>query len=163
MAAYEALARRSGATAGLEEPMSDSDLDLMVEKYHQALDAFIKGDPEQQKKLFSKRDDVTLANPLGPPARGTSAVEATMDRASSGLREGEPIRFERISGSTGTDLAYIVEIEWARAKVGGSDELSPIPLRVTTVFRREDGGWKVAHRHADPILSVRPIESLVQA
>lgn len=143
--------------------MSDSDLDLMVEKYHQALDAFIKGDPEQQKKLFSKRDDVTLANPLGPPARGTSAVEATMDRASSGLREGEPIRFERISGGTGTDLAYILEIEWARAKVGGSDVVSPIPLRVTTVFRREDGEWKVAHRHADPILAVRPIESLVQA
>ena len=41
--------------------MSESDLDLMVEKYHRALDAFVKGDPEQQKKLFSKRDDVTLA------------------------------------------------------------------------------------------------------
>jgi ketosteroid isomerase-like protein len=143
--------------------MPESDLDLMVEKYHRALDAFIKGDPGQQKKLFSKRDDVTLANPLGPPARGPSAVEATMDRASSGLREGEPIRFERISGDAGTELAYIVEIEWARAKVGGSDEVSPIPLRVTTIFRREDGEWKVVHRHADPILSPRPIESLVQA
>ncbi|MDQ0240556.1 nuclear transport factor 2 family protein [Arthrobacter bambusae] len=86
-----------------------------------------------------------------------------MDRASSGLREGEPISFERISGDAGTELAYIVEIEWARAKVGGSDEVSPIPLRVTTIFRREDGEWKVVHRHADPILSPRPIESLVQS
>src|SRR5438105_1178736 len=103
--------------AKLEEPMPESDLELMVEKYHRALDAFVKGDPEQQKKLFSKRDDVTLANPLGPPARGSSAVEATMDRASSQLREGEPIRFERISGNAGTELAYIVEIEWARAKL----------------------------------------------
>lgn len=143
--------------------MHGSDLDLMVEKYHRALDAFVTGDPELQKKLFSKRDDVTLANPLGPPARGRNAVEQTMDRAASQLREGEPISFERISGYTGTELAYIVEIERARAKVGGSDEVSPIPLRVTTIFRWEDGEWKVLHRHADPILSPRPIESIVQA
>jgi ketosteroid isomerase-like protein len=24
-------------------------------------------------------------------------------------------------------------------------------LRVTTVFRREDGEWRVVHRHADPV------------
>ena len=142
--------------------MSGSDLDFVVEQYHRALDAFVRGDPELQKKLFSRRDDVSLANPLGPPARGWSAVEQTMERAASQLREGEPINFERISGYAGTDLAYIVEIERARAKVGGSDEASPIPLRVTTIFRQEDGQWKVLHRHADPITSPRPIESIIQ-
>jgi len=158
----QGLARRAGAEARLEEPMSGSDLDRVVEQYHRALDAFVRGDPELQKKLFSRRDDVSLANPLGLPARGWSAVEQTMERAVSQLREGEPINFERISGYVGTELAYTVEIERARAKVGGSDEVSPISLRVTTIFRLEDGQWKVLHRHADPITSPRPIESIVQ-
>ncbi|WP_247047289.1 YybH family protein [Arthrobacter rhizosphaerae] len=142
--------------------MSGSDLDLVVEQYHRALDAIVRGDSGLQKKMFSGRDDVSLANPIGPPVRGRSAVEQTMDRAVSQLREGEPTTFERISEYTGTELAYIVEIERTQAKVGGADELSRISLRVTTIFRLEDGHWKVIHRHADPITSPRPIGSIVQ-
>ncbi|UZX04777.1 nuclear transport factor 2 family protein [Arthrobacter sp. CDRTa11] len=142
--------------------MSGSDLDLVVEQYHRALDAIVRGDSGLQKKMFSGREDVSLANPIGPPVRGRSAVEQAMDRAVSQLREGEPTTFERISEYIGTDLAYIVEIERAQAKVGGSDELSRISLRVTTIFRLEDGHWKVIHRHADPITSPRPIESIIQ-
>jgi ketosteroid isomerase-like protein len=143
--------------------MPESDPGLLVEQYHQALDAFVTGDPAPQKKLFSRQEDVTLANPLGPPARGWAEVEKILERAASLLREGEPCRFERISGYTGTDLAYMVEIERTRAKVGGSADVSPIALRVTTIFRLEDGGWKVLHRHADPVTSPRPIESVIQA
>jgi hypothetical protein len=47
-----------------------SDLKEIVEHYHAAVDAFVTGDPEPQKKLWSRREDVTLANPLDPPARG---------------------------------------------------------------------------------------------
>ena len=47
-------------------------------------------------------------------------------------------------------------------KVGGIDELSAVSLRATTIFRREDGLWKVLHRHADPITTPRPIESIIQ-
>ena len=45
---------------------------------------------------------------------------------------------------------------------GGSDEIAPVSLRVTTVFRREDGEWRIVHRHADPITSPRSLESLLQ-
>ena len=85
-----------------------------------------------------------------------------MERAVSQLREGEPIRFERISEYATADLAYILEIERTRAKAGGADEMSPISLRVTTIFRREDDGWRIVHRHADPITSPRPIESALE-
>jgi len=88
--------------------MSASDLAQVMEEYHRALDAFVKGDPEPNKKLFSRRDDVTLANPLGPPARGWSDVEKTLERAASLIREGEAIGFERISEYGTADLAYIV-------------------------------------------------------
>lgn len=85
-----------------------------------------------------------------------------MDHAISHFREGEPTRFERVSEFVGTDLAYIVELERTRVKIGGSGGFSPIALRVTTIFLMEDGGWKVLHRHADPITALRPIESIVQ-
>lgn len=142
--------------------MSSSDLARVIEQYHQALNAFVKGDPEPNKKLFSRRDDVTLANPLGPPARGWTQVEQTMERAASQFREGEPTRFERISDYASADLAYILEIERVRMKVGGADEMAPVSLRVTTIFRREDGEWRIVHRHADPRTAPRPIESMLE-
>lgn len=142
--------------------MSYSAFDLFIEQYHAALDQFVRGNPAAMKELWSRQDDVTLANPLGPPARGWPEAEKTMDRAASLLSEGEPSRFERISGYTGTDLAYIVEIERTRIRVGGSDRISAVSLRSTTIFRLEDGLWKVLHRHADPITTPRPVESIVQ-
>src|SRR6266700_5065835 len=138
------------------------DLVQVIEQDHRALDAFVRGDPEPQKRMFSRRDDVTLANPLGPPARRWSQVEQTMERAVAQLREGETTRFERISEYATADVAYIVEIERTRVKLGGADDLVPVSLRARTIFRREEDGWKVVHRHADPVTSARPIESIIE-
>jgi len=71
-----------------------------------------------------------------------------------------PFRFERISEYATADLAYILELERWRGKVGGVDWLVPMALRVTTLYRREDGGWKIAHRHADAITVHGPLSRL---
>jgi ketosteroid isomerase-like protein len=83
-------------------------------------------------------------------------------RAVSQLSDGEVLGLEVISGYSSGDLAYIVELERFRVKVGGAREPAPSSLRVTTVFRREEDGWKVLHRHADPITTPRPVESLIR-
>jgi ketosteroid isomerase-like protein len=142
--------------------MVTSDLDHAIEQYHRALDEIVKGNPEPDKEMFSHRDDVSLANPLGPPVRGWEQVEATMERAASLLRDGEPTVFERIVTCETAELAFIVEIERTRVRLGGSQDVVPVTLRVTTIFRPEDGTWKVVHRHADPITSPRPPESMIQ-
>jgi len=36
------------------------------------------------------------------------------------------------------------------------------PTRRTRIFRPEDGGWKIVHRHADPITTPQPAESVIQ-
>ncbi len=142
--------------------MKASALDQVIDEYHQAIQAVTRGDAEPQKRLFSRREDVTLATPLGPPVRGRAAVEEAFDRVVSQLREGEPIRFERISQVVTEELAYIVEIEHCRGRIGGSVELASWSLRSTTVFRREDTAWTVCHRHADSVTTSRPMESIVE-
>jgi ketosteroid isomerase-like protein len=134
----------------------------IIDQDHQALEPFVKGDPEPKKTLYSRRDDVTLANPLGPPARGFKQIAEALDRASASVRDGEVVAFERVSEYATADLAYMVEIERTRLKIGDSDETVSVSLRATTIFRREDDGWKVVHRHADPITAPRPVESVVE-
>jgi ketosteroid isomerase-like protein len=136
--------------------------DLPLEEYHRAGLEITNGNPEVYKTLYSRRDDVTLANPFGPPARGWSEVSATLDHAAENYQDGEVVGFENVSTVITSDLAYTVEIESYRARVGRAEKLAPVAVRVTTIFRRENGVWKVAHRHADPITAPRPPESVVQ-
>jgi ketosteroid isomerase-like protein len=144
--------------AGFEEVhRTMSDLDELRDRYHRSVAALIQGDPEPQKVLWSRRDDVTLANPYGPPAKGWERVCQVAASAASLLREGEGLTFDRVSGYETADLAYEVGIQRFRAKLAGAD-MAPIALRVTTIFRREDDGWKIVHRHADTITDERPPE-----
>ena len=136
--------------------------DLPLDEYHRAGLEITNGNPQVYKELYSRADDVTLANPFGPPARGWSEVSATLDGAAAKYRDGEVVGFENVSTVVTPDLAYIVEVESYRARVGGGADLTPVAVRVTTVFRREDGSWKVVHRHADPITTARPAESVIQ-
>src|SRR5262249_43834777 len=148
--------RRSGSMTAVE------DLDRVVGEYHRALADFMKGNYEPAKRLFSEREDVTLGNPFGPFARGLAQVAETMRRAASYYRDGDATGFDTISKYVTPDLAYIVEVERLKSKVGGSDEISPVDLRVTSIFRREEGSLKLVHRHADPITMVRPAEAVLQ-
>jgi ketosteroid isomerase-like protein len=139
-----------------------ADHDLPLEEYHRAGREITNGNPEAYKRLYSRRDDVTLANPFGPPARGWSQVTATLDRAAENYRDGEAVGFENVSTVISPDFAYTVEIESYRARVGEATQITPVAVRVTTIFRREAGVWKVVHRHADPITASRPPESVIQ-
>ncbi len=142
--------------------MAISDLDYVIEKYHQALDEYIKGNPELVLKIFSRREEVSLAQPLGPTALGQKQVVETGERNASYLRDGERIGFEKLVKVVTPDLAFIVEVERFRAKIGGRQDFSQSALRVTTIFRLEDGAWKIVHRHADPIVTQQPVDSIVQ-
>ena len=84
-----------------------------------------------------------------------------LDRAAQKYRDGEAVGFENVATVIASELAYIVEIESYRTRVGGAAELTPVSVRVTTIFRREDGAWKVMHRHADPITAPRPAGSVL--
>lgn len=101
--------------------------------------------------LYSKADDVTLANPFGPARRGREAVMAALDYASSRMSDGQVVGCDELARYRSDDLATILEIEHWRARIGDRDSVEPFELRVTTTFRREGEEWKIIHRHADPV------------
>jgi ketosteroid isomerase-like protein len=145
---------------GEEDVMLPPDLVEAIEEDHRALDAFVRGDPEPKRKMFSHREDVSVANPLEPPI-GRDQVARQLKGVASQFRDGEPHRFEHISAYATEGLAYVLEIEHCPGvKMGASEESRPFSLRATQVWRREEGGWKIAHRHADAITTLRPVQSL---
>ena len=139
-----------------------SDLDEAIEASHRALDQIARGDPNGFFELFSRAEDATLANPFGPPVRGMTQIQEAGRRAASNYRDGRALDFEIYAKVVTNDLAYILEVERFEARVGASDRITPIALRTTSVFRPEDGRWKLVHRHADPITTLRPAESVIQ-
>ena len=138
-------------------------VDELIERYDLALEEFVRGNPEPVKELFSPREDVTLANPLFPVGHGWEEVAERLERAAATLSDGETADFEIVEKYVTPELAYVVRIERQQVKIGGSEGLAPIALRVTMICRpEEDGTWKVVHRHADPITIPRPAESMIQ-
>jgi ketosteroid isomerase-like protein len=59
-------------------------------------------------------------------------------------------------------MGYTIEIETLRGFVGHATERETIALRVTSVFRIEDGAWRLVHRHADPRATVVAPESILR-
>jgi ketosteroid isomerase-like protein len=85
---------------------------------------------------------------LGPIEQGHEQLTKTFQWVASRFGpEGDSpqdIRTIHMSG----DLAVTVGFEWGTAMVDGS-KLKEMVIRVTHVYRCENGGWKLVHRHAD--------------
>jgi ketosteroid isomerase-like protein len=86
--------------------------------------------------------------PLGPPWQACSTGWQKTSRTV--LRIDLDVSAAGLSG----DLGYVVGSEHSKASIGG-EAAAPIALRVTLIFRREDGEWKEVHRYADPIPGIQ--------
>src|SRR5215207_539276 len=93
------------------------DLDEVLEQFNLAQGELLKGNPEPAKNMCSQREDVTLNNPLTPPAHGWDEVAATVERAASQVRDGEFVSAEIIEKHVTPEFAYVVEIERARPRL----------------------------------------------
>ena len=118
------------------------DVDQLIEQYQLALDEFMKGNPEPVQKLYSHRDDASLANPYGPPVRGWEEIAKSTEHAASLRREGRATGFEIVAKNATAELAYVVQIEHLESKVGEREDIIPYALRATMIFRPENGTWR---------------------
>jgi ketosteroid isomerase-like protein len=85
-----------------------------------------------------------------------------VEHAASLRSDGTFLGWQIVAKYVTAELAYVVQIERARAKVGAREDITPLAVRATMIFRPEEGEWKVVHRHADPITTAQPAESVIQ-
>ena len=98
--------------------------------------------------MWWHRDPITLFG-AEASASGWEQVEPIFDRLAESFSQGQSCTYDVLGGGISGDLGYVVAIERSVAGTHGSPPQT-FTLRVTTIFRREQGDWKVIRRHGDP-------------
>ena len=134
------------------EPEAEAVFRAVLATFEAGLTRFVNGNPNLWKRHVSLGDGVTIFGGWGGYACGRD-VEARYDWAASQFREsGASVRVEYLSIVVSGDLAYTASIERSDVRVGDQYEQVEMALRVTHIFQRSDGAWKLLHRHADPMI-----------
>jgi ketosteroid isomerase-like protein len=133
------------------ESAVDADAAQFLERCHEALHQHTGGDPRPFLDLWSQADDVSLMGGVGGHQVGIVAVTELLTAAAKTLNY-ETWVAETLASSFGDELGFTVELEHLTRKVGGETE--EMSLRATSVYRREDGEWRVIHRHGDGLMKV---------
>lgn len=140
-----AFAIVSCATA--PSPSSD-ELAALVRSSEEANQALVRGDIDRYTELVSMTDDFMLMPPAGRISRGTD--EERKDRMREFFKGGTQTQ-ELVQAYTSENMIVLAVIE--RAHIAVADvPAQDWALRVTLVYRREGSAWKLAHRHADPLV-----------
>ena len=124
-------------------------LSQVLPRFIRAADAMHNGDPAPFVELWSRRDPVTLLGAAKSMPTGWVSVTEGQKSVASQFSDGTPLDFELIAADVNGDLAYTVGYERSSVSIHGSPA-RPVFLRATQIYRREDGDWKLVHRHADP-------------
>jgi ketosteroid isomerase-like protein len=114
----------------------------------------LKGNPQPIKQLYGHGDEITVLGGFGGFERGWAEVGPRLEWAASQFAGGSYER-QTVSMVEGADLAYTVSIERNRVRENGKSGETQLDLRVTQIYRRENGHWRLVHRHADPLVTKR--------
>lgn len=134
---------------------ADKSFRAFLSEWEKAQARFINGDPTLWKQNSSHRNDATILGAFGGYGeKGWDAVGTRYDWASSQYKGGgATLKVEYINIVASGDLGFTVAIERQEgARVGDQQNPTRRALRATQVFRKEDGAWKLLHRHADLLM-----------
>jgi ketosteroid isomerase-like protein len=131
--------------------IADHEVAELMRRSAESNAALVRGDVNRYRASIALTDDFTLMSPFGgAPTHGSEVTPESWEAMGRFFRNGtfhqEPIQSYAVA-----DMVVLTVIERARVEVGGlpAQEWS---LRVTLVYRREGRQWRLAHRHADPLV-----------
>jgi ketosteroid isomerase-like protein len=126
-----------------------AEFDAMLARVDGAQLELQNGSPQAFKSLWSRADDITLAGGFGGSVeKGWDQISRRLDWVGAQFSKGTHAHQRIVSGVSG-DLGYVVQTEQIRFHVPGQASATMRDYRVTMLFRREAGGWRIIHRHAD--------------
>lgn len=123
----------------------------VLPRFRRAERALHNGDPEPRIAMWSHQEPVTLFG-ASMGGQGWDQLEEVFRFLGREFSDCTAYENEVIAAGASGDLGYVVAHEHTTASVGGA-EPAPYTLRVTTIYRREQGEWKVVHRHGDALAS----------
>ncbi|SEF37907.1 Ketosteroid isomerase homolog [Amycolatopsis pretoriensis] len=109
--------------------------------------AIHNGDAGPRTALWSKADPVSLFGAWLPIRTGWADVSDAFRRVAAQFSDSREYRFEVVAAGASGDLAYTIGYEHNTVTLNGKP--ATYTLRVTHVYRREEGEWKIVHRHGD--------------
>jgi ketosteroid isomerase-like protein len=131
--------------------LTDKEVAALIQRSAEANAAIMRGDIDRYRALITLTDDFTLMSPFGgEPTRGSEVTSERLEAMGRFFRNGT-FQQEVVQSYGSADMVVLAVIERPRVEVGGL----PVQdwwLRVTLVYRREGSEWRLAHRHADPLV-----------
>lgn len=121
-------------------------VDEFLPKFVEAERQLHAGDAQPRMDLWSRNDPVTVLG-AKDSGQGWAQLEPLFKTVAGWFSDLVSYDFELIAAGASGDLAYAVGYEHGEVAVDGTRRT--YTLRATHVFRREDGEWRTAHRHAD--------------
>jgi ketosteroid isomerase-like protein len=117
------------------------------EQFYAALNRALDGDSSQMEQIWSHGSDVSAIHPFGGRMLGWEEVRESWEQAAQAFSGGQGTLDEMVVVPIGEDAAYTLGTEHGQARIG--EETVGIDWRVTNIYRREAGGWKIVHHHTD--------------
>lgn len=145
-----ASAQIAGAPAAEAAPVTSKTVAELVALSEVSNAVLMRGDIDTYRRLITLSDDFTLMAPFGgKPSRRADYTDERMEAMGRFFRNGT-LSQELVAAYRSPDMVVLATIERSHVEVGGLPA-QDWALRVTLVYRREGAGWKLAHRHADPL------------
>ena len=132
--------------------ITDSSFKAFLPKWEKYIDSISSGNPTLVKENASHSDDITIMGAFGGYEKGWEQVGARLDWAAAQMKGTPPkVKIEYINIVVSGDLAFTVAIGSVVQGTTTNEKNHP-PVRVTEIFRKENGSWKLLHRHADSLI-----------
>jgi ketosteroid isomerase-like protein len=135
----------------------DDFLTLTLARQLEAEQALINGDPAPRLAMWSTQDPVTVFG-AEKSVIGSEEARQVFRWLATRFSNCTDYRFELVGAGASGDLAYTLGYERFSFSMDGGP-VEPITLRVTHVYRREGGEWKIVHRHADVPPTGQPLRA----
>ena len=116
------------------------------ERVRVALGEMGAGKPESYTACWAQSGEATLFGAWGPIEKGYERLKQTFLWVGSRFKSGPLVPEDVVSFESG-DLAYTVGFERGEVVVDGGPRKA-MTIRVTHIYRRIDGAWRLIHRHA---------------
>jgi len=126
-----------------------SDFQQFMKRRTEIALAYVNGDAGPLDDIATRREPAHFFGPNGGHADGVEAVGRDYRDGAAHFQAGGDSRVEVLQAQDSGDLAYWVGLQHAHVRVKGKPDPVLMDLRVTEIYRREEGGWKLVHRHAD--------------